>query len=59
MMNQVELKQISNGLYDAIQTLIHDNVLESELSIDDSDILDSILKSLNDVEDYFKSLKEE
>ena len=58
-MNQVELKQISNGLYDAIQTLIHDNVLESELSIDDSDILDSILKSLNDVEDYFKSLKEE
>ncbi len=58
-MNQMELKQISNGLYDAIQTLIHDNVLESGLSIDDSDILDSILKSLNDVEDYFKSLKEE
>ena len=48
---------LGNAFFDAIQNLIHDNVLHSGLSMEDPEVLDSILYAVNHVKDYFDSLR--
>ena len=55
-MDELERKNLSNGFFDAIQNLIHDNVFGSGLDLEDPEVLSCILKSLGDVEAYFESL---
>ncbi len=48
---------LGNAFFDAIQTLIHDNVIHSGLDMDDPEVLNSIIYAVNHVKDYFDSLK--
>ena len=48
---------LGNSFFDAVQNLIHDEVFHSGLSMEDPEVLDSILYAMNHVKDYFDSLR--
>ena len=48
---------LGNAFFDAIQKLIHDNVIHSGLDMEDPEVLDSILYAVSHVKDYFDFLK--
>lgn len=48
---------LGNAFFDAIQTLIHDNVMHSGLDIEDPKVLNSIIYAVDHIKDYFVSLK--